>query len=131
MNLLLLALLATASALRTAVPACPRGAARTAPPSMKGKAPLIPKVPLGGYRVPGGEDPGWIGDRSRGTQIGKFEKGEDYLFFQGPAPKSAIQEDLPSFFSGENFENLEITPLQIAVTVVGFGAFVAVAGVLL
>merc|ERR1712151_1050996 len=28
-------------------------------------------------------------------------KGEDFLFFQGPAPKSAIQEDLPSFFSGD------------------------------
>ena len=85
----LFALLAAASALQLAVPAS--GAARVSTLSMMAKSPLIPKGPLGGYRVPGQEDPGWIGDRSRGTQIGKYEKGEDYLFFQGPAPKSAIQ----------------------------------------
>ena len=48
-----------------------------------------------------------------------FEKGTDYLFFQGPAPKTAVQEDLPSFLSAENFADLEITPAQIAVTLVG------------
>lgn len=123
-------LLASASALQLGVPARQPGVARVSSLSMK-KAPLIPKGPLGGYRVPGEEENGWVGDRSRGTQIGKFEKGEDFLFFQGPAPKSAIQEDLPSFFSGDNFSDLEITPLQIAVTVTGIGSFAAVTSVLL
>jgi len=30
------------------------------------------------------------------------------LVSQGPAPKTAVQEDLPDFFSAENFANLEV-----------------------
>jgi len=30
-------------------------------------------------------------------------KGEGYQFFQGPTPKTGVQEDLPDFFSAENF----------------------------
>ena len=46
-----------------------------------------------------GQSVGIVGDRSRSKQIAKFEAASDYLFFQGPAPKTAIQEDLPDFFS--------------------------------
>mmetsp|Transcript_41565 Transcript_41565/g.88702 ORF Transcript_41565/g.88702 Transcript_41565/m.88702 type:complete len:132 (-) Transcript_41565:471-866(-) len=125
----LLVLVASASALQLGLPASMRSVTRAQSPSMMA-APLIPKGPLGDFRRPGEEDEGWIGDRSQGTQIGKFEKGDDYLFFQGPAPKTAIQEDLPSFFSGDNFADIEITPLQIAVTVTGVASFAAVASVL-
>ena len=56
-------------------------------------------------------------------QMQAFENGEANLFFQGPAPTTAVQDDLPSFFSAENFQDLEISTLQIAVTVVGLGTF--------
>ena len=67
----------------------------------EGKKPLVPQGPLGGYRKPGDDrfEGKWIGDRSNSIQVKKFEEGEDYLFFQGPAPSSAVQEDLPDFFS--------------------------------
>jgi hypothetical protein len=78
-----------------------------------------PKGPLGGS---GGPDDGWIGDQGRSEQVQKFEAATDYLFFQGPAPKTAVQDDLPSFFSLENFSDMEIKPLQIVFTFVGFGA---------
>lgn len=90
------------------------------------KSSKAPKGPFGGS----GEQ-GWIGDQGRGTQVQKFEGGTDYLFFQGPAPKSAIQENLPSFFSAENFSNLKITPAQIAVTLVGPACFLVAASVVL
>ena len=35
--------------------------------------------------------------------------GKGYLFFQGPTPKTSVQADLPSFFSAENFADLEVT----------------------
>ena len=76
---------------------------------MMAKKPLIPKGPFGNYRSPSDStEDGWVGDRSRGTQIGKFEAGEDYLFFQGPAPKSAVQPDLPGLLTGVR---LALTPL--------------------
>ena len=96
-------------------------------------AKLVPKGPFGGY-VTASEssaDAGWIGDQSNGEQIGKFERGEDYLFFQGPAPKTAVQEDLPSLFSAENLAEMQIKPLQIGVTVVGVATFAAVGSVLI
>ena len=37
------------------------------------------------------------------TQVEAFEKGTDYIFFQGPKPKTGYQADLPSFFSPDNF----------------------------
>merc|ERR1719387_1861796 len=46
--------------------------------------------------------------------------GKGYFFFQGPTPKTAVQDDLPSFFSAENFADIEIKPVQVAVTVSGF-----------
>ena len=76
-----------------------------------------PKGPFGGS---GGPDDGWLGDQGRGEQVQKFERAEDYLFFQGPAPKSAIQDDLPDFFSAENFTDMKVTlPQLISVGVVG------------
>ena len=45
--------------------------------------------------------------------------GNDYVFFQGPKPLTGNQPDLPSFFSAENFADLEFTPTQVAVTIVG------------
>jgi hypothetical protein len=41
------------------------------------------------------------------------------------------QDDLPSFFSGENFSGMEVKPLQIAVTVSGLATAAAVVPVLL
>lgn len=95
------------------------------------KLPPVPKGPFGGFRLPGEDTDGIVGDRSQGTQIAKFQAGEDYLFFQGPAPKTAIQDDLPSLFSAENFEDLEIVPAQIAVTATGLLSFAVVLGTLL
>ena len=132
------------------------------PKDAKGKTPMIPKGPFGGYAEPGNsQEVGIVGDKSRSKQIAKFELAQEalllpasplclfhflhqllirfhllvrrllflcasafvhlrrllsstsattsstspppplpaYLFFQGPAPKTAIQEDLPSFFS--------------------------------
>jgi len=83
-------------------------------------AKFSPKGPFGGSVTPGSEE-GWIGDRSKSTQIGKFERGEDFLFFQGPAPKTAVQEDLPDFFSLDNLAEAKVTLPQIAITGVGFG----------
>ena len=88
-------------------------------------------APKGAFGGAGSPEDGWIGDRGESDQVRAFEAGTDYLFFQGPAPKTAIQEDLPSFFSAENFADLEITPAQIAVTVAGPACFVAAASIVL
>jgi len=117
------ALLAAPAAAFTATPV--RAASRAGSISMKVVA---PKGPFGGS---GGPEEGWIGDQGQSVQVQKFEAGEDFLFFQGPAPTTAVQDDLPSFFSAENFADLEITPLQIAVTVVGLGTFAVLVPTLL
>ena len=65
------------------------------------------------------------------TQVERFEKGDDYIFFQGPKPATGNQPDLPSFFSLDNFADLEISPVQVGVTVVGVGAAGLVALLLL
>ena len=95
-------------------------------------AKYAPKGAFGGYAKPGeaSQQKGWIGDRSKSLQIRKFEKGEDFLFFQGPAPKTGVQEDLPSFFSPDNFADIQIKPIQIAVTATGIGTFAAAAAVI-
>jgi hypothetical protein len=102
-------------------------AARASTPTMRG---VYPKGPFGDYAEVG-DTTGWVGDQSQGTQIKAFEAGDDYLFFQGPSPKTAIQEDLPGLFTGENLAAAEITPLQIGVTVVGLGTFATLVPVLL
>lgn len=104
------------------------GRARTAALGVGGGKVKAPKGPFGGS---GGPDDGWVGDRGKSTQVQKFEEATDYLFFQGPAPTTAVQDDLPSFLSAENFADMEIKPLQIAVTVVGFGTFAVFLSVLL
>lgn len=90
------------------------------------KTTIAPKGPFGGY-----SEEGWLGDKGEGIQIQKFEGGTDYLFFQGPTPKTGVQEDLPSLFSAENFEGLEISPAQIAVTLVGPACFLVAAKITL
>ena len=114
----------TARVARSSVTMMASGKANNTP------AKYAPKGAFGGYALPGDGSTGWIGDRSKSLQIGKFEKGEDYLFFQGPAPKTAVQEDLPDFFSLDNFSDLKVKPLQILTTGTGFGAL-AVLGYLL
>ena len=48
------------------------------------------------------------------------KKGEGYQFFQGPTPKTGVQEDLPEFFSKENFSgSAELGLAQKAVIGVG------------
>lgn len=125
-RLLLLAFVASATAFT--VPATRAARSRAVMMADGGKsnntpAKYAPKGPFGGYTKPGDGSTGWAGDQSKGTQIGKFERGEDYLFFQGPAPKTAIQEDLPSFFSPETITEAEFQgPLQILVTLTGAGS---------
>merc|ERR1719282_1298403 len=104
-------------------------------PTLSVAAPFIPKGPFGNYRsASDSTDEGWVGDRSRSAQIAKFEKGEDYLFFQGPSPQFAIQPDLPGVLTGENLANaLEDPPVvQLgAAAVAGVGSLAAVGQVLL
>merc|ERR1719253_2233771 len=57
--------------------------------------------------------------------------GKGYFFFQGPSPKTAVQADLPSFFSAENFADLEFTPAQVAVTITGLASAAVLATTLL
>ena len=53
------------------------------------------------------------------------------MFFQGPTPLTGTQEGLPSFFSGDNFNAVEVrTPLLIAGGVFSL-AFAVVAGSLI
>ena len=80
---------------------------RTTTVIMKGPAKLAPKGPLGGSKKPGAPS-GWLGDNSKSAQIRAYEEGTDYLFFQGPAPKSAVQEDLPNFFSLEDLAEAKL-----------------------
>ena len=53
--------------------------------------------------------------------------GKGYFFFQGPTPKTAVQADLPNFFSAENFAGIEISPTQLAVTATGFASAAIIA----
>lgn len=73
----------------------------------------------------------WLTLAVHAAQVAKFEDGTDFLFFQSPAPTTMYQDDLPSFFSGENFSGMEVKPLQIAVTVSGLATAAAVVPVLL
>lgn len=129
-SVILVALVASAQCFGVGSPAHVRTRASSVTMGEGGKpnntpAKFYPKGPFGGYEAVGTEGSGWLGDSSKGLQIEKFEKGEDYLFFQGPAPKTAVQEDLPSFFSADNFADLEITPVQIGVTGLGFATAAA------
>ena len=48
--------------------------------------------------------------------------GKGYLFFQGPTPKTAVQKDLPDFFSSDNFADVQVEPIQFALAGTGLGA---------
>ena len=87
-----------------------------------------PKGPLGGRVKPGesGEQ-NWVGDRSQSQQVRAFEAGTDYLFFQGPAPRTAVQDDIPDFFSAENFADVTISRGQIIASVTGAGSALTLA----
>ena len=68
-------------------------------------------------------------------QVERFQAGEEFLFFQSPAPLTSGEffeaaDPPPNFFSAENFQDLQITGPQIGVTVTGIGAAVALAGLL-
>ena len=101
---------------------------RTSVVSMK--APLAPKGAFGGSKKPGTPS-GWLGDRSQGDQIKAYEEGTDFLFFQGPAPKTAVQPDLPSFFSIDNFAGADLKPQAIVAAATGFGSLAVLAPILL
>jgi len=112
---MLLALFAAAAPLASALVITPqtsiaRSSSRVAAPLMAGK----------------GKDAA-----SMGGQVEKFERGDDFLFFQSPAPYTNVQEGMPSFFSLENFADLEFSLLQGVVTVTGIASFAAVASVVL
>ena len=51
--------------------------------------------------------------------------GEGYFFFQGPTPKTAVQKDLPDFFSSDNFADVEIEPIQVTLAGTGAAALAA------
>ena len=96
-------------------------------PASLGAGGFAPAGAFGGFKKPGTPS-GWVGDNSKSVQIKKFEEGSDYLFFQGPAPKTAVQEGLPSFLSAETISEAEFQgPLQIVVTLTGLGSFAALA----
>merc|ERR1712187_189255 len=46
-------------------------------------------------------------------------KGEGYQFFQGPTPKTGVQEDMPDFFSKDNLDAVDVQELGLAPKVVG------------
>ena len=129
LRLVLLSLAAASSALvvspaRASLPASRAGVAAM-------RVTKVPSGPLGDYRKVG-ETGSWLGDRSQGTHIDKFERGEEFLFFQGPSPKTAIQDDLPSFFDlSSTLGNAEITPIMIVLAGTGAVSFAAVGSVLL
>uniref|UniRef100_A0A7S2H174 Uncharacterized protein n=1 Tax=Haptolina brevifila TaxID=156173 RepID=A0A7S2H174_9EUKA len=56
---------------------------------------------------------------------------EGYMFFQGPTPKTSVQAGLPSFFSEENFEDMEISTKLKGLAGVGGLSFLVVGGTLL
>ena len=90
-----------------------------------------PKGAFGGSTKPGqGAKEGWIGDRSNSIMVKKFEEGSEYLFFQNPTPITGVQPDLPSFLSPDNFADLQIKPMQIVVTISGFGSAAALVALL-
>ena len=131
---LLLALVVGAECFTVATPVRTRAAGVSMMAGEKSNntpAKYYPKGAFGGYEEVGVEGPGWLGDTSRGVQIQKFESGSDFLFFQGPAPKTAVQTDLPSFFSGDNFADMEIPTVGVAFVGLGLVSFAAVAAVVL
>ena len=95
---------------------------------MMAKKGPAPKGPFGGSTD---TDEGWIGDQSESDQVKAFEAATDYLFFQGPAPKTAVQEDLPSFFSAENLAELEIPTAALVVAATGIGSFAVASSIIL
>ena len=44
----------------------------------------------------------------------KKDNQRDYTFFQGPAPKTSVQEDMPDFFSAEARSDSEVPPQLLA-----------------
>jgi hypothetical protein len=96
-----------------------------------GASKVIGGAPKGAFGGSGGPEEGWVGDRGRSEQVQKFEDGTDFLFFQGPAPTTAVQPDLPNFFSAENFSDMKINVSQVAFTVIGFGAAAVLAYLLI
>merc|ERR1719446_1535934 len=128
---LVLLLLAPASAF--VLPAAPAASSiRTGIPSMK-KEIYTSSGPFGGYKV-AGDGEGWVGDQGTSVQVTAFESGDDYLFFQGPAPKTAVQDDLGSFLSGEELEEIvaNVNPLALVLPLItGAGSLAAVGSVVL
>ena len=54
-----------------------------------------------------------------------------YMFFQGPTPRTAVQEGLPSFFSRANWESMDEGPWFLPLlTGLGGVSFLSVAAVL-
>jgi hypothetical protein len=57
----------------------------------------------------------WLADRKLRLELSANypprtppKEGEGYIFFQGPTPKTANQEGMPSFFSSENLEGASL-----------------------
>lgn len=72
-----------------------------------------------------GWGPGWEWiSESSGPQGEGFLSGTDYLFFQGPTPRTGQQKDMPDFFSAENFKDFKVTPFWAAATATGLASFV-------
>ena len=67
--------------------------------------------------------------RPRTTPDQWDQKG--YFFFQGPSPKTSVQKDLPSFFSPDNFANLEVSLAQVLVTLTGLASFAVISTIVL
>jgi len=54
---------------------------------------------------------------------------EGFMFFQGPTPLTAVQPDLPGFFSGDNFKGVSPPPVLLVSVGTFSAALLAVLGV--
>lgn len=93
-------------------------------------AKYYPQGPFGGFAKPGSAKEGVLGDNSKSVQVGKFEDGSDFLFFQGPAPKTAVQEDLPGLFTAENLAEAQFDIRSIVFAGTGLASLAAVGSIL-
>lgn len=66
------------------------------------------------------------------TTVKPFDDArEGYTFFQGPSPLTGQQPDMPSFFSGANFQNLQVPNVLKILVPVGGVSFLAVLALLI
>lgn len=56
---------------------------------------------------------------------------EGFMMFQHPTPKTSVQDDLPGFFSTENFDDVEVPTVLKGLAAVGGAGTLLLGGTLL